>query len=155
MHTKVLQQGEVAATCISVEKGTRKKEMESIQLVQGLGIEGDAHAGAWHRQVSLLAEESVDTMRGRGLELVAGDFAENILTRGIDLKALPLGTLIELGEAVVAVTQIGKKCHNDCEIKRQVGMCVMPTDGIFSVVVKPGTVRPGDVIRVLALVDGE
>ncbi len=114
-------------------------------------MEGDAHAGAWHRQVSLLPDESVDRMRGRGFELSAGDFAENILTRGIALYELPVGTLLEVGDAVLAVTQIGKTCHNDCEIRRTVGMCVMPTDGIFAVVVRPGTVRPGDAVSVIQI----
>lgn len=144
-------QGTVVATSISTEKGTRKRPQESIDLVVGSGVEGDAHAGAWHRQVSLLPDESVDRMRGRGFELSAGDFAENILTRGIPLYELPVGTLLEVGDAVLAVTQIGKTCHNDCEIRRTVGMCVMPTDGIFGVVVRPGTVRPGDTVSVVQI----
>ncbi len=144
-------QGTVVATSISTEKGTRKRPQESIDLIVGSGVEGDAHAGAWHRQVSLLPDESVDRMRGRGFELSAGDFAENILTRGIPLYELPVGTLLEVGDAVLAVTQIGKTCHNDCEIRRTVGMCVMPTDGIFAVVVRPGTVRPGDAVSVIQI----
>lgn len=144
-------QGTVVATSISTEKGTRKRPQESIDLVVGSGVEGDAHAGAWHRQVSLLPDESVDRMRGRGFELSAGDFAENILTRGIPLYELPVGTLLEVGDAVLAVTQIGKTCHNDCEIRRTVGMCVMPTDGIFAVVVRSGTVRPGDAVSVIQI----
>ena len=109
---------------------------------------GDAHAGDWHRQISLLAEESVDTMRGP-IPLPAGVFAENINTVGIDLRNLPVGTRLRIGETVVEVTQIGKECHNDCAIRQAVGMCVMPTEGIFAVVVQEGTVRPGDSIEVL------
>lgn len=143
--------GTVVATSISTQKGTRKKPQESIELVVGTGIQGDAHAGSWHRQVSLLPDESVDRMRDRGFELSAGDFAENILTQGLALYELPVGTLLKVGQAVLAVTQIGKTCHNDCEIRRTVGMCVMPTDGIFGVVVRPGVVRPGDTISVIEI----
>lgn len=141
--------GTVEAVCVSVKKGTRKEARESVGLVVGSGIEGDAHAGAWHRQVSLLGEESVNLMRDKGLPLEAGDFAENILTKGILLNQLPVGTVLEVGPALLAVTQIGKKCHNDCEIKRLTGMCVMPTDGIFTVVLRGGTVRAGDAVRVV------
>ena len=110
---------------------------------------GDAHAGDWHRQVSLLAEESIDQMRGMGLELKNGAFAENINTIGIDLKNIPVGTDLAVGDAVLTVTQIGKECHNDCEVKKITGKCVMPTDGIFAVVKKGGTVKKGDKITIL------
>lgn len=140
---------EVAAVCTSARTGERKIAQDEIILRVGHGIEGDAHAGAWHRQVSLLADEAVDAMRERGIGLAAGDFAENILTRGIDLPALPVGTVLAAGECLLAVTQIGKECHGDCEIKRQVGMCVMPTCGIFCVVLRGGCVRAGDAIRVI------
>lgn len=140
--------GVVVATSISVKKGTRKVPQESIALEVGLGVQGDAHAGAWHRMVSLLPEESVDEMRQMLPKLAAGDFAENILTRGLSLKELPVGTVLEVGECELAMTQIGKKCHNDCEIHRITGKCVMPTDGVFAVVTRGGTVRPGDPIRI-------
>ncbi|KXB63677.1 MOSC domain-containing protein [Olsenella sp. DNF00959] len=143
------REGEVVSCCVSERKGTRKHTVDAIELRVGVGIEGDAHAGNWHRQVSLLGDESVDTMRDRGVELKAGDFAENILTRGLALRELPVGTALEVGPCLLVVTQIGKTCHNDCEIRRLVGICVMPTDGIFCVVVRGGTVRPGDAIRVL------
>lgn len=138
----------VVAVSISEKKGTRKKPQESIELVVGHGVEGDAHAGNWHRMVSLLPEESVDSMREVLPNLSAGDFAENILTRGLSLKELPVGTVLTVGECELVVTQIGKKCHNDCEIHRLTGKCVMPTDGIFAVVTRGGTVRPGDPIHV-------
>ena len=140
---------EVIAVCISEKKGERKHPVPEIALRRDHGIVGDAHAGNWHRQVSLLAEESVDTMRALGLTLAPGDFAENILTRGIVLKTLPVGTRLRVGETVLEITQIGKQCHNDCAIKKAVGKCVMPTEGIFAVVVKEGTVRPGDEIEIL------
>lgn len=138
----------VVAVSISEKKGTRKKPQESIELVVGHGVAGDAHAGNWHRMVSLLPEESVDSMREVLPNLSAGDFAENILTRGLSLKELPVGTMLTVGECELVVTQIGKKCHNDCEIHRLTGKCVMPTDGVFAVVTRGGTVRPGDPIHV-------
>ena len=138
----------VAAVCISERKGTRKHTVPFIQVKKDHGIVGDAHAGSWHRQISLLADESVDTMRGRGVELRPGDFAENILTRGLELNTLPVGTVLRVGDTLLQVTQIGKECHNDCEIRRLVGTCVMPTKGIFAIVLDEGTIRPGDTISV-------
>ena len=140
---------EVIAVCISEKKGERKHPVPEIALRRDHGIVGDAHAGNWHRQVSLLAEESVDTMRALGLTLAPGDFAENILTRGIVLKTLPVGTLLRVGETVLEITQIGKQCHNDCAIKKTTGRCVMPTDGVFAVVLEEGVIRPGDAIEIL------
>ena len=140
---------EVVSVNISERKGTIKREVPEIQLKLRHGIVGDAHAGDWHRQISLLAEESVDKMRSLLPELQPGAFAENINTRGLELKTLPIGTRLRLGEAVVEVTQIGKECHSDCEIKRLTGKCVMPTEGIFAVVVREGTVRKGDEIEIL------
>ena len=141
---------EVTAVNISREKGVRKESVPYIDLKLRHGIVGDAHAGDWHRQISLLADESVDTMRKAcPIELDAGIFAENINTRGIALKTLPVGTRLRVGATELEVTQIGKQCHNDCEIKRATGKCVMPTEGIFAVVVKEGRVQAGDEIEVL------
>jgi MOSC domain-containing protein YiiM len=140
----------VVSVNISEKKGTIKRPVPEIQLKLRHGIIGDAHAGDWHRQISLLAEESVDTMRDASpIPLNDGVFAENINTVGIDLKHLPIGTHLRIGETEVEVTQIGKECHNDCAIKKAVGKCVMPTEGIFAIVVREGTVRPGDVIEIL------
>lgn len=139
---------EVIAVCLSEKKGIQKHEVPEIDLVFGHGITGDAHAGNWHRQVSLLADESVDKMRALGWELAPGAFAENILTRGIELRTLPVGTVLEIGETELAVTQIGKECHNDCAIKQTTGKCVMPTEGIFAIVLRGGKVKPGDEIQV-------
>ena len=143
--------GKVTATCISEKKGMRKHPVPSIILRENHGIIGDAHAvnadtpkKYRHRQVSLLAEESVNKMRALGMELHPGDFAENILTKGIELKSLPIGTILQIGDTELEVTQIGKECHNDCEIKKLTGKCVMPTEGIFTVVRKGGTIKPGD-----------
>ena len=140
----------VVSVNISERKGEQKHPVSEIQLKLRHGIVGDAHAGDWHRQISLLAEESVDTMRANcPIPLDAGVFAENINTVGIDLKHLPVGTHLRIGETEVEVTQIGKECHSDCAIKKAVGRCVMPTEGIFAVVVREGTVRPGDEIEIL------
>lgn len=143
--------GKVLSTCISEKKGTRKHPVPYVTLIEDHGILGDAHAASsrthhWHRQISLLAIESVDTMRKKGVELNAGDFAENILIKGINLKALPIGTRLMIGETELEVTQIGKECHNDCEIRKLTGKCVMPTEGIFAIVIKGGIIRPGDTI---------
>lgn len=139
----------VVSVNISKKKGERKHPVPEIQLKLRHGIVGDAHAGDWHRQISLLAEESVDKMRALLPDLQPGAFAENINTRGLELKALPVGTRLRLGETVVEVTQIGKECHSDCEIKKLTGKCVMPTEGIFAVVVKEGIVRKGDEIEII------
>ena len=139
----------VTSVNLSERKGVAKHPVPEIQLRCHHGIVGDAHAGDWHRQVSLLAEESVDTMRAAApMDLPAGAFAENINTRGLALKTLPVGTLLKVGPAILRVTQIGKECHNDCAIKKAVGRCVMPTEGIFATVEREGTVRPGDTIEV-------
>lgn len=135
---------EVVAVCISTRKGVRKIAVPEITIQLDHGIVGDAHAGNWHRQISLLAEESIDKMRQMGLKLTPGAFAENIVTRGIDLKTLPIGTHLRVGDCVLEVTQIGKQCHNDCAIKQATGTCVMPTEGIFAIVTDPGVIRPGD-----------
>lgn len=141
---------QVISVNTSERKGEQKHPVPEIQLKLRHGIIGDAHAGDWHRQISLLAEESVDTMRTiSSVSLDAGVFAENINTVGIDLKSLPIGTRLRIGETEVEVTQIGKECHNDCAIKKAVGKCVMPTEGIFAVVVREGIVRPGDEIKIL------
>ena len=139
----------VTSVNLSEAKGVSKHPVPEIELRCRHGIVGDAHAGDWHRQVSLLAEESVDTMRADApMDLPAGAFAENINTRGLALKTLPVGTLLRVGPAILRVTQIGKECHNDCAIKKAVGRCVMPTEGIFATVEREGTVRPGDTIEV-------
>ena len=140
---------EVLAVCISERKGVRKHETPELLLQVGQGIVGDAHGGNWHRQVSLLGQESIDTLTALGLTLTPGAFAENIVTQGIALKELPVGTVLRAGTALLAVTQIGKECHNDCAIKRSAGRCVMPTDGIFAVVLRDGRVRPGDSIEIV------
>ena len=142
--------GLVEAICVSQDKGTAKKPVEQATFVVDYGVQGDAHAGDWHRQVSLLAAEEVAVWRERLPDLGPGDFAENITTEGIDLLTLHLGGRLRLGESVeLEITQFGKKCHSDCEIFRQVGDCVMPREGIFARVIKPGRISVGDIIEVV------
>ena len=134
---------------ISPKKGTFKQPVKQAELRVDYGIVGDAHAGNWHRQISLLAQESIDKMTALGLDdLVPGKFAENITTQGIELFTLPVGTRLKLGACVVEVTQIGKECHQHCEIYKKVGQCIMPHEGIFVKVLVPGVVRVGDAIEV-------
>jgi cyclic pyranopterin phosphate synthase len=142
--------GTVVAVNISEAKGERKRPVPEVFLRPEHGIEGDAHAGSWHRQVSLLAQESIDKMTAQGLEVGPGDFAENITVSGLEVATLPLGTTLELGEAFVEVTQIGKECHTRCAIYQQAGDCVMPREGIFVRVLGGGRVAPGDTVRVRA-----
>ncbi|MEA4939773.1 MAG: MOSC domain-containing protein [Christensenella sp.] len=134
---------------ISPKKGTFKQPVKQAELRVDFGIVGDAHAGNWHRQISLLAQESIDKMTALGLDdLVPGKFAENITTQGIELFTLPVGTRLKLGACIVEVTQIGKECHQHCEIYKKVGQCIMPHEGIFVKVLVPGVVRVGDAIEV-------
>ncbi len=139
----------VEAVCISENKGERKKPVASVELRVNHGIIGDGHAGDWHRQVSLLATESIDKMRALGLDVHSGDFAENITTRGIELVTLPIGSRLQVGETVLEVTQIGKVCHTRCAIFYQAGDCVMPKEGIFATVIVGGIIKPGDSITTM------
>ena len=140
--------GYVVAINISENKGERKKNIEESLLLEEHGLEGDAHAGDWHRQVSLLAEESIEKMREMGLDVSSGDFAENITTKGINLVSLPVGTKLMTGETLLEVTQIGKVCHDRCAIYYQAGDCVMPREGIFCRVLKGGQIKVGDEVKI-------
>jgi len=142
-----MQKGKVVAVNISENKGTKKTNVQACSLLKDFGLKGDAHAGPWHRQVSLLANESIEKMRTMGLKVGYGDFAENVTTGGVDLVHLPIGTKIRIGNSVILrVTQIGKECHERCAIYYQAGDCVMPKEGIFAEVVTEGEVKVGDEI---------
>ena len=142
--------GRIVAVSISTKKGVKKTNIRVGTLIENYGLENDAHAGDWHRQVSLLAVESISKIREKGLDVNPGDFAENITTQGIKLWRLPVGTRLKLGEnALVEVTQIGKECHDRCAIFKQVGDCVMPREGIFVKVLKGGTIGSEDSIQIL------
>lgn len=141
--------GRVLAVCTSENKGERKKPVDVVEVKENHGIVGDAHSGEWHRQISLLAIESIRKMQQKGLDVGTGDFAENITTEGIDLPSLPLGTRLAIGETITEVTQIGKECHTRCSIYYQAGDCVMPREGIFVKVIKGGYVKKGDIIDIV------
>lgn len=139
----------IVATCISKNKGERKTPVERVELKAQHGIIGDAHAGDWHRQISLLASESIAKMQAMGLDVDKGDFAENLTTQGVDLVNLPIGTRLQVGETELEVTQIGKECHNRCAIYEQAGDCVMPKEGIFARVLRGGEIATGSRMRIL------
>lgn len=142
----------IIAVCTSLKKGQRKKNVDQAMLVAEHGLEGDAHAGPGHRQVSLLALESIKKMQAAGLTVGPGDFAENLTTEGIDLPSLPLGTKLRIGDTALGeVTQIGKECHARCAIFHQAGDCVMPKEGIFIRVLAGGLVRVNDAVEVMGL----
>lgn len=141
---------QIVSINISHQKGTKKEPVESAVLRVDHGIEGDAHAGNWHRQISLLAIESVKEMEAKGIDLFSGDFGENITTEGLTLKDIPVGSQLKMGETVVLeITQIGKVCHDKCEIYYQVGDCIMPKEGIFAKVIVGGSIQNGDSVEVV------
>ena len=141
------KQGKIIAVCISEKKSQQKHPVDKVRLLPRHGIEGDAHAGDWHRQVSLLSKESVDLMQARvTIKLFPGAFAENILCEGLELAKLPVGTRLKIGSALCEVTQIGKECHSDCAIRKQAGDCVMPREGIFAIVLEEGEAKAGDAV---------
>ncbi|MBM7557668.1 MOSC domain-containing protein [Halanaerobacter jeridensis] len=142
--------GQVIAICRSEEKGEAKTEIEAGYLKENYGLKGDAHAGDWHRQISLLGQEDIDEMRAQGLELEAGAFGENIVTKGLELYELPIGSRLKIGdEILLEVTQIGKECHDRCEIYQQVGDCIMPKRGIFAKVLAGGKIESDLLIEVM------
>ena len=142
--------GIVKAICISERKGTKKTNVGTCELVENHGLKDDAHAGSWHRQVSLLSYDKVESFRATGATVDDGAFGENLLVEGIDFRALPVGTQLSCGEVRLEITQIGKECHNDgCAIRQATGKCVMPTDGVFAVVISGGMLRAGDEIEIL------
>jgi len=141
----------IVSLATSKKKGTPKVPVESVQLIEDYGIEGDAHAGPWHRQISFLAAESIEKARKRGLDVTFGNFAENVATEGIDWEKIPVGSQLSLGDSVqVEVTQKGKVCHNKCAIYYKAGDCIMPREGVFARVLKGGEIRCGEPIRFLA-----
>lgn len=140
---------EIVSIAISRKKGTRKIPVDEIVLLENYGLEGDAHAGAWHRQVSFLSSENIEKARDKGLDVSFGDFAENIATRGVDWKTIPIGTVVRLGKsAAVEITQIGKVCHNKCAIYYKAGDCIMPREGVFAKVLNGGKIACGDEVRI-------
>ena len=141
--------GKVIAVCTSEKKGTQKTEVPSIRLLPGMGIEGDAHAGRWHRQVSLLALEKIEAFRAKGANVDFGAFGENVIVEGFDLRSLPVGTRFRIGDALLELTQIGKECHSHCAIYHQVGDCIMPREGVFTIVLEGGEIKAGDEVEMI------
>lgn len=142
--------GKVLGICVSEKRGTQKKEVNEAILKENWGIEGDAHAGDWHRQVSLLSFEKIEAFREKGADVDFGAFGENLIVEGYDLRRLPVGTRFRIGEAVLELTQIGKECHSHCEIYKKMGDCIMPREGVFTEVVKGGRIRKGDAVEIEA-----
>lgn len=142
--------GNVMAICTSAVRGTSKQPQASGTFVVDWGLEGDAHGGHWHRQVSLLSEEKIAAFRQQGAEVSPGAFGENLVVAGIDFAALPVGTLLRCGDVLLEITQIGKECHNHCAIFQQMGRCIMPQEGVFARVLEPGVIRVGDRMEVQA-----
>jgi len=143
--------GILKAICISEKRGVQKTCVPAARLVADWGIEGDAHAGSWHRQVSLLSYDRVEEFRARGAEVAEGDFGENLLVEGIDFRSLPVGTRLSCGDALLEITQVGKECHNRCAIYHAVGDCIMPREGVFARVLQGGDIKPGDEMSVVSL----
>ncbi|HIX30560.1 MAG TPA: MOSC domain-containing protein [Firmicutes bacterium] len=141
--------GNVLAVCVSTEKGTQKQNVGTAVFVEDWGIEGDAHAGKWHRQVSLLSHEKIEAFRARGAQVEDGAFGENLVVSGIDFRSLPLGTKFQCNDVVLELTQIGKECHNGCEIYKIMGDCIMPREGVFTRVLHGGSISVGDTLRIL------
>ena len=141
--------GKVIAVCISEKKGTQKTEVPSVKLIPEWGIENDAHAGKWHRQVSLLALEKIEAFRQKGADVDFGAFGENIIAEGFDFRSLPVGTRFRIGDALLELSQIGKECHTHCAIYHQVGDCIMPREGVFTIVLEGGTIKAGDKIEMI------
>lgn len=139
----------LVAICISEKKGIGKRRIEEIELIEGFGLKGDAHGGNWHRQVSLLEKEKIEDFIARGGKVKFGDFGENLVTEGLDLDKIQVGDKISVGDAILEITQKGKKCHDKCHIYKMVGDCIMPKNGVFGTVQKGSVVKPGDEIKVL------
>ena len=140
--------GRITAICISDRKGTQKHAVEEVRIIEDFGLEGDAHAGKWHRQVSLLNKERIDDFRARGAKVEDGAFGENLVVEGIDFKNLPLGTRYRSGDVLLEMTQIGKECHHGCRIYQTMGDCIMPREGVFCKVLRGGTLKVGDILEI-------
>lgn len=140
--------GKVIAVCISEKRGTQKKNIGRAKFIQNYGIENDAHAGDWHRQVSLLSYNQILAFNAKGANVEDGAFGENLVVEGIDFRSLPVGTLLTCGEVKLKMTQIGKECHQHCQIYQKMGECIMPTQGVFAVVEQGGFIQAGDTMEV-------
>ena len=143
--------GKLVSICISEKKGIGKTQITEIELIGGFGLKGDAHGGKWHRQVSLLEKEKIEDFIKRGGNVKFGDFGENLVTEGIDLDSIKVGDKITVGDAILEITQKGKKCHDKCHIYQMVGDCIMPKNGVFGTVEKGANIKIGDKMEVITL----
>ena len=141
--------GIVKAVCISEKKGTQKQNVKTVQVMEDFGFEKDAHAGKWHRQVSLLSYEKIEEFRRKGAEVEFGAFGENLVVSGYDFKTLPIGTKFQCNDVVLELTQIGKECHHGCQILQTMGDCIMPREGVFCKVLHGGTITEGDLFFII------
>lgn len=142
--------GTIRAVCTSPEKGTQKKNIGTCEIIEDHGLKGDAHAGNWHRQVSLLSYEKIEEFKKKGAKVEDGAFGENLIVEGFDLKTLPIGTRFQCNEVILELTQIGKECHSGCEIFKLMGDCIMPREGIFTKVLHGGIISVGDEIKIIS-----
>ena len=140
--------GKIEAICISEKKGTEKKPIQETKIIEDFGLEHDAHAGKWHRQVSLLSYETIEEFKSRGADVIDGAFGENLVVKGIDLKNINIGDKLKCNNVILEITQKGKECHSHCEIYKKMGECIMPTNGVFAVVNNGGIIEEGDEINV-------
>ena len=147
--------GKIMAVCISEKRGTQKKNIEKVRLIENFGLEGDAHGGNWHRQVSLLSYEKVRAFEEKGISVEDGAFGENLLVEGCDFKTLPVGTRFRCGDVLLEMTQIGKECHSHCEIYQAVGDCIMPREGVFARVLHGGMIQIGDELEIVPSSDSD
>ena len=147
--------GKIIDVCRSEKKGTQKVSIKEGTFIEDFGLEGDAHAGKWHRQVSLLSYEKVVEFNEKGAGVTSGAFGENLVVEGYDLKTIPVGTIFKCNDVLLEITQIGKKCHNGCEIFKKMGDCIMPREGIFAKVLHGGKIKPGDTIEIVEESQGE
>lgn len=147
--------GKIMAVCISEKRGTQKKNIDKVRLIENFGLEDDAHGGNWHRQVSLLSYEKVRAFEEKGTSVEDGAFGENLLVEGFDFKTLPVGTRFRCGEALLEMTQIGKECHSHCEIYQAVGDCIMPREGVFARVLHGGVIQIGDEMEIVPSSDSD
>ena len=147
--------GKIMAVCISEKRGTQKKNIEKVRLIENFGLEGDAHGGNWHRQVSLLSYEKVRAFEEKGISVEDGAFGENLLVEGFEFKTLPVGTRFRCGEVLLEMTQIGKECHSHCEIYQAVGDCIMPREGVFARVLHGGMIQIGDEMEIVPSSDSD
>ena len=147
--------GKIMAVCISEKRGTQKKNIEKVRLIENFGLEGDAHGGNWHRQVSLLSYEKVRAFEEKGISVEDGAFGENLLVEGFDFKTLPVGTRFRCGEVLLEMTQIGKECHSHCETYQTVGDCIMPREGVFARVLHGGMIQIGDEMEIVPSSDSD